>query len=235
MALAFIAALPRELTPLTRGWQYRSSVFFGRIGDQTAVASCAGIGVSAATRACETALAAGPIDTIVSIGFAGSLSCGLSAPTAVSVREVVDAATGECFPAAPLPHPASGGFKPQRLVTLDRVAGPEEKRRLASAHQATLVDMEAAAVARFARTHNLAFACIKAVTDGPSDRLPDFTPFVTPDGHLRTTVLGAWALVHPRSWSPLRQLGHNSRLASVELAKFVHQNFLSPSLSSSVK
>src|SRR5581483_793798 len=144
----------------------------------------------------------------------GSLSCGLRAPDPVAVSEVIDARTGETFIATAAPAQPLDGLHPQRLVTLDHVANPEEKRRLAETHQATLVDMEAATIARFARDHNLGFLCFKAITDGPNDELPDFNRFTTPEGRLRTAAFGAWALFHPRYWRVLGELEKNSHAAA---------------------
>lgn len=231
--LGLVAALPSELEPLTNGWKPAAApaqvhLRHGSIGGWEIFAAAAGMGSAAATRACAALLAAAPpgtpLEALVSIGYAGSLSCGLRPPDACSVREVVDAATGEPFPAESLPGSPASEIRPQRLVTLDHVADPEEKRRLAEQHQATLVDMEAAAVARFARDHNLRFCCLKAVTDGPNEQLPDFSRFTTPEGQLRMPALVAWALVHPRSWGSLRRLGQNSRLAARELSNFVWQS-----------
>lgn len=233
--IAIIAALPSELRPLLHNWTHHGKIATGRIGNLDAVAACAGMGEKAVTRACEAALAAGPpnspFDAIVSVGYAGSLSCGLRAPDAVAVREVVDDRTGEHFPADHFPTltaaQSDNQIQPQRLVTLDHVANPEEKRRLAATHQATLVDMEAATVARFARAKNLRFLCFKAITDGPNDELPDFNRFTTPSGHLRTTAFAAWTLVHPRYWRVLGELEKNSRTASRELAALLVANFSS--------
>ncbi|HEX3985591.1 MAG TPA: hypothetical protein VHX13_03185 [Acidobacteriaceae bacterium] len=223
--IALVAALPSELAPLTRGWQRSGDVLRGRIGDLDIVAAAAGMGAAAATRACEAVLGAAalnaPIDTLVSVGYAGSLSCGLRPPDACAMREVVDAASGERFATDSLPGQPASAIKPQRLVTLDRVADPEVKRHLAEKYQATLVDMEAAAVARFARAHHLRFLCFKAVTDGPNDRLPDFNRFTNQDGQLRFAGFVAWALLHPGYWGPLRRLGQNSRRAAQELSNFV--------------
>lgn len=206
-----VAALPRELAPLVRGWRREGNVWFGNLGGREAIAICAGMGAAAATRACEL-LGRYAVDTLVSIGYAGSLSCGLRPPQACAVREVIDAATGERFAAN-----ADG----QRLVTLDCVAGPEEKRLLAQAHEAVLVDMEAAAVARFARDHGLRFLCFKAVSDGPNEKLPDFARFTHSDGQLRLPALALWAAVHPQYWGALRRLGRNSTGAAAELANLV--------------
>ncbi len=237
-AIAIVAALPSELQPLTGGWQRSGAgaieVRRGRIGEHDVFAAAAGMGSAAVTRACEAVLAAvpasAPIEAMISMGYAGSLSCGLRPPDACGIREVLDAGTGERFPAEPFPEQNPPSIKPQRLVTLDRVADPEAKRRLADEYQATLVDMEAAAVARFACAHNLRFHCFKAVTDGPNDRLPDFSRFITSDGQLRMASLMAWALVHPGYWGALRRLGQNSRRAAQELS-----NFVSRALSGSVQ
>jgi hypothetical protein len=90
--------------------------------------------------------------------------------------------------------------------------------------------MEAATVARFARAHNLAFLCFKAVTDGPNDKLPDFNRFTTPDGQMRMGAFATYALLHPQYWRVLGQLEKNSRLAAHHLAQLVLTNFASPSL-----
>lgn len=232
--IAIVAALPSELAPLTRGWAHSGTAVTGCIGDHPILATSAGMGAPAATRACESILAAAspaaPIDTLVSIGYAGSLSCGLRPPEACAIREVIDAANDERFPTDTLPGSPPDSIKPQRLVTFNRVANPETKRRLAEQYQATLVDMEAAAVARFARARGLKFVCFKAVTDGPNDRLPDFSRFTSPEGHLRFPSFVAWALVHPGYWGALRRLGQNSRQAAQGLS-----NFVSRALSGSVQ
>lgn len=240
--IGIVAALPSELRPLTRHWHHHHKIAAGHIGNLDAIAVCAGMGESAVLGACNHLLASAPadspIDTLISVGYAGSLSCGLRPPEAVEVGEVIDARSGEIFTTDTSAGPAARGSmaqaRPQRLVTLDHVASPEEKRRLAETHHATLVDMEAATVARYARAKNLAFLCVKAVTDGPNDELPDFNRFTTPGGRLRTGAFAAWAAVHPQFWRVLGELEKNSRAAAQELAKFLLANFASPTLSSSV-
>jgi len=213
--IGVVAALPRELAPLVRGWTREGSVWTGRIGEHEVVAVCAGMGAAAATRACAGLLGTGPLGTLISIGYAGSLSCGLRPPQACAVREVIDAGTGERFTA---------NGEGQRLITLDRVAGPDDKRRLAGQHQAVLVDMEAAAVARFARDRGLRFLCFKAVTDGPNEKLPDFNRFTRADGQLRFPALALRVMTRPGYWGAFWRLGRNSRRAAAELANLVSRS-----------
>ncbi len=237
--IALIAALPSELRPLVHHWTHHGKIATGRIGNLDAVAVAAGMGDAAVQRACEYVLASSsaadaPVDTLISMGYAGSLSCGLRPPDAIAGGVVGDARTGESFAVSPTPLQPANGPKPQRLVTLDHVANPEEKRHLAETHQATLVDMEAATVARFARAHNLGFLCFKAITDGPNDELPDFNRFTTSDGRLRTAAFATYALFRPQYWRVLGELEKNSRAAAHQLANCVLANFASPSQPASV-
>lgn len=215
--IALIAALPRELRPLVRGWEKRGDLFLGRIGTTGAVAIAAGMGTSAAARACERVLRESGVEALVSIGYAGSVSCGLQTGNAYAIREVIDAATAESFP--------TDTPKGQRLITLSSVAGPQEKRQLAAQYQAVMVDMEAAAVARIARANNLGFFCFKAVTDGPNDKLPDFNRFTSPQGEWSMTPFLAYLALHPQYWSAMRRLAKISRKAAEELANFLERFF----------
>src|SRR6202012_6265839 len=101
---------------------------------------------------------------LASIGWAGSLSCGLKPPGAFVISEVMDGETGRLYPTA-----STGG---QRLVTLDHVARHDEKRKIAERYQAPLVDMEAATVARSAREQGFEVYCFKGISDGSKDQVP---------------------------------------------------------------
>jgi adenosylhomocysteine nucleosidase len=214
--IGIIAALAGELKPLVQGWQKRGQLYYGQIGETECVATSGGIGVTAATRACDLLLAEGKFDTLISYGWAGSLSCGLKPPAACVITEVVDSRTSEQFRTA-----SSEG---QRLVTLDHVARYGEKREIAQKYQAPLVDMEAAAIARIAAAHDLAFYCFKGISDGYNDKLPDFNRFLGKDGQLRMPAFIAYALLHPQYWNALRQLDRQSKAAASSLAGLVTES-----------
>ena len=105
---------------------------------------------------------------------AGPEPCARSLPPgqAFDVSVVIDARTGERFVAAGPPNDCW-------LVTSPRVADATEKKRLASTYSAALVDMEAAGIARLARMRGIPFYCIKGISDGYSDQLPDFNRFIS--------------------------------------------------------
>jgi adenosylhomocysteine nucleosidase len=225
LRIGVVAALAGELAPLVQGWEQTGRVYKGQIscpsgGIATVYAGRAGMGSAAATRAFAEVTAAAtrdggekPLDALVSYGWVGALSCGVKPPDAFQVSEVIDSLTGERFATVTAAPPAL-----LRLVTLDHVARSQEKRPLAKQYQAVLVDMEAATVARLALAHGIPFLCLKAISDGYRDVLPDFNRFLDRERQLRTSALVAHSLVRPRYWRSLARLGTNSAAAARNLA-----------------
>jgi adenosylhomocysteine nucleosidase len=214
--VAIIAAMPGELNPLVGGWPHstRNGVEFWaqRDPEDEWIAACAGTGQSAATRAFGAIEDGGPIDLIFSIGWAGALRADLAPGTAHNLAGVIDVQTGERFR-------CDAGAGHVWLATSPRVADPVEKRRLASAYGAGLVDMEAAAVARLAAMREIPFYCIKGVSDGIDAKLPDFNRFLTADGKLQVGRLVLFATVRPWYWPALLEMGENSKKAAKSIAE----------------
>jgi adenosylhomocysteine nucleosidase len=226
---AIIAAFPGELAPLVRDWphQHHNGIDLWRWphktmsdGDGEWIAACAGAGQTAATRAFAAAEQfvesghagpAGSINLAISVGWAGALHKIIEPGLAYTVAGVIDARTGEMSPAADWRNDIW-------LVTSPIVANEPEKRRLASAYSAALVDMEAAAVARLAQMRNIPFYCVKGVSDGLDDNLPDFNRFLGPSGQLNIGKLTLFALLRPWYWHPLLRMGENSRKAAEGIA-----------------
>ena len=100
---AIIAAMSGELKPLVKGWQHerRNNVDLWTwcFDEGEWVAACAGAGQQAATRAFSEVEKDGPIDRVVSVGWAGALSERLVRGRAYNVAGVIDMRTGERFEA----------------------------------------------------------------------------------------------------------------------------------------
>ncbi len=206
-----------ELMPLVREWPRTDAVFIGELGGHECFAACEGMGGAAALRSfAALRTAAGELDTLVSYGWAGALSCGVKAPDVHAVAEVIDSHTGERFGTS-MRH--VGTEPPLRLVTLGHVALQAEKRSLAERYKAVLVDMEAATVGRLARAHGMRFLCFRGISDNYTDDLPDLNKFITQQGQLRTGAFALHAALRPRTWSALMELGRNSREAAERLAE----------------
>ncbi len=218
--VAIIAAMPDELKPLVRGWPHstRGTVHFWaqRTEEEEWIAACAGAGLDSATRAFARIEDGGPIDLIISIGWAGALTPDIVAGSAHSCAGVVDARTGERFR-------CEAGAGPLWLATSPRVADEPEKRRLATTYKASLVDMEAAAIARLAAMRGIPFYAIKGVSDPLDAKLPDFNRFIDQNGQFLTRKFVLFALLRPWIWPALVQMGENSRKASRNIAERLHQ------------
>lgn len=220
--VAIVAAMPGELKPLVLGWPHstRNGIRFWakRNEEEEWDAACAGAGQQAATRAFAALEDGGPIDLVLSIGWAGALTSDVEPGTAHNVAGVIDVLTGERFR-------CDAGAGDLWLVTSPKVAGASEKRRLASTYGASLVDMEAAALARLAAMRGIPFYCIKGVSDGFTEELPDFNRFISPDGQFKTAGFILYALLRPGYWPALVRMGENSRRASQSIAEWL-LNFL---------
>lgn len=228
-----ITAFRGELKPLVEKWQRLDlragrggqAAWRGRIGTAECIAVPGGMGKDAAARACDIAdSASGGLDGLVSLGWAGALSCGVHPARAYPVEEVVDADTGERFVSSLRPSSGSqpSGSQPRgprlALLTLDHVARAGEKRPLAETYQAVLVDMEAAAVARMAKQRGIVFYCFKAVSDAYGEILPDFSRYGDAEGQLRMPALLAHTAFRPKYWPAMARMGKNAKTGAVVLA-----------------
>lgn len=218
--VAIIAAMSGELKPLVRGWPHstRGNIHFWakRTEEEEWIAACAGAGLDAATRAFAGIEAGGPIDLVLSIGWAGALTTECVAGEAYNVAGVIDARTGERFN-------CDAGSGPYWLATNPRVADIPEKDRLASTYKAALVDMEAAAIARLAAMRGIPFYAIKGVSDPLEAKLPDFNRFIDAGGQFQTPKFVLFALLRPWVWPALVRIGENSRKASQSMAERLHE------------
>jgi adenosylhomocysteine nucleosidase len=219
--VGIIAAMPGELKPLVQGWKplrarHGEAAWQGAIDGSVCIAVCAGMGKEAAERACDLAGQDAPLNALVSMGWAGALSCGMQPGGAYVLNEVVDAATKERFATSSPPRLGNAGAL--RLVTIDHVALAAEKRQLGEKYQAVLVDMEAATVARLARRQGIAFYCLKAVSDVATETLPDFSRYTDSQGQLQLAALLAHVALRPRYWPGLARVGRNGRTGAVAMA-----------------
>jgi len=214
--IAIIAALPAELKSLVRGWSRQpDGAFVTQRGDVAAIAVAKGIGAARAEQALAIAETYGTLDAIVSIGWAGGASCGVQPGEAYEISEVIDPIGSERY-TTPVKSPI-------KLVTLDHVAGRDEKRTIAENWHASLVDMEAAAVAKLAHSKQVPFFCWKAVTDIASENLPDFNQFLDNEKQLRIPQLAAYAVTHPRYLAPLLRMGKNGKNGAEALGYALHR------------
>jgi len=212
--LGIIAALPREIAPLVRGWQRPCNDRVEVWSSDSAVVACAGMGAASVTLAAEAAQSMGA-DALVSTGYAGGLSDAAETASLWIPATVIDSATGERF---------ATGIGRGTLVSVDMVAGAGSKKSLAAKFGGDIVDMEAAAVARHAERRGVPFFAVKAVSDTRDAEMPDLQRF-TKNGRFLTGRFGVYMAVRPWLWPMVARLGRDSaramRALNEELQKWI--------------
>jgi adenosylhomocysteine nucleosidase len=78
--------------------------------------------------------------------------------------------------------------------------------------------MEAAAIARLAAARAIPFFCVKGISDGYTDQLPDFNRFISENGRFHLARFVVFALQHPSYWPALIRMGENSKKAARAIA-----------------
>jgi adenosylhomocysteine nucleosidase len=202
---AIIAALPREVQHLVRGWQkHKLADQITVYNNEHAVVVHAGMGSARVAMAVQAAMAARPVTVLLSVGLAGGCDPSVRVGDIVRAGVVVDTLSGERF--------SNSEFR-QVLVSAPSIASVLEKQRLFASYSASAVDMEAATVARIAQGHNLPFRAIKVISDDASFEMQELGRFATPNGQFREAAFAAYSVVRPRLWSKLTQLAGNSKIA----------------------
>lgn len=209
--VAIIAALPREVAGLVKGWsKIRGGDGLTIFRDQDAVVVCAGMGAERATLAVEAAMDALPVSMLISAGVAGACDGKLRVGDVVRAAMVVDGVSGERF---------ETGDSGVVVVSAGSVADVEGKARLLKMYGAGAVDMEAAAVARAAVARGIPFRAIKAISDEVDFEMDGISRFATEEGQFRTMAFVLHAAFRPRMWGNVLALGRNSRVALDALTK----------------
>jgi len=207
--VAIVAALEREVRPLTKKWHVSEKEYEGRkfrfFENNETVLVCGGIGAEAARRSAQAVIALYQPKIIYSVGFAGALDKRLRVGDIVEPARIIDASDGSS-----IKMNCGEGL----LVSFESVATAEQKKKLADSYGAQAVDMEAAAVATAAEAGGAAFAAIKVVSDETEHSLPSMERFIDSHGQLLERQFAIFAALRPWLWISVLRLGRNSARAS---------------------
>jgi adenosylhomocysteine nucleosidase len=224
--IAIVAALEREVSGLTKGWsrverehEGRSFVFSER---NEMVVVCGGIGMEAARRAAEAAIALYHPTLVLSVGFAGALDKSLRIGDIFAPTVVIDARDG-----SRVNIEIDSENRPEKrkgtLVSFMAVAGIDQKANLAQAYGAHAVDMEASAVAAAARAHGIQFDAAKVISDEANFEMPETARFIDGEGRFKTYSFAFFVALRRWMWTRVGLLGNNSRQGAKALAEHLER------------
>jgi len=211
--IAIVAALEREVRPMTKNWRASRRGYHGRdykfYESESAVLVCCGMAAEPARRATEAVISLYAPDLVLSVGFAGALDRQLGVGDVIFPSRIIDARDGSVTQAI-----GSG-----TLVSYASVADAPQKSKLARAYNAQLVDMEAAAVARGAEARGVRFAAVKVVSDASDHAVPVMDRFITHDGQFSSAKFVAFVALRPWLWASVLRLARNSSRATNALCQ----------------
>jgi len=208
--IGIVVAMRREVAPLLAGIRPAWSGEFTLYYLENAIVAVSGIGRQAAAKAAEGLLKRHNPDLLISAGIAGALTPRLKVGDVVRIREVMDGAGRIYF------DPQGGT---ETLVTVSSVSGLAEKKALAEKTGATVVDMEASAVASVAQGYRKKFVAIKAISDELDFEMPPVGEFVSESGRFEAMRFAMFLATRPKWWAVTVRLGINSRTAAVNLSR----------------
>lgn len=207
--LAIVAALEREVRPLTRHWRVNQKEHAGRTfrfyENGEAVLVCGGIGAEPARRAAEAALVLYRPNLLYSVGYAGAVDPALKSGDLLKPARVINAGDGSRVDLA-----QGTGV----LLSDSSLATVTQKSRLRESYGAQAVDMEASAVARAAAARGVAFQALKVISDEFNFELPATDGFVDNEGRFHEWRFGLHVALRPWLWLPVIQLARNSARAT---------------------
>lgn len=218
--LLFIAADPRECVEWVRHWPQSADaklpVHWSRYGiwnGRAVTAIANGAGWQRAYDAVRAAAAVSSLEAVCSIGFCGALDTALRVGDVVHVTEVRT-------PNGPVSQTAGGK---QLLVceSVDHIVTTADEKRTLRNAGASVVEMEAAGVARAALELGIPFHCVRAVSDLADESfVNDFGAALLPDGRFSVARLIWGAMGNPVArFAELIRLGRRTALASRNLGE----------------
>ena len=197
---------------LTEGLAFRE----GSLGGRRVAWCVGGVGGPRAERAARLLVAGHRPQTLISAGFAGGLTPAL--PRGALVRPAAVRGPAPAEDSLPL---VGGDQRGLMLVSVGRIVRTAaEKRALAAATEAALVDMETLAVARVADSERLPCRGLRVISDAADDELPpDLGRLIQPQSAVRRVgaILGMLGR-RPRSAVDLWQLWERAVVDGTTLA-----------------
>ena len=224
MKILAVAAMAIELKPWLRRCQFLKKLNWPLSFAQTAQWNQAalygvanGPGPRLAAEALQIAIEqAGPFDALMSVGLCGALDHDLKLNDICTATEVFDGDTS--WRAVTM----NGGIAAP-LLSIDRFLGNPEEKRKWTEQGFGMVEMEAAAVAKYAAENNIPFQAVKVVSDLAAENFAfDFNRYRDAAGRFSNTRIALAALAHPILYAPdLYRMATRGPAASEILGEFL--------------
>ncbi len=216
--IAFICAMPMELSPLVKKLSLRKTeiagvtVHTGTLGDRDVVAIVTGMGTQLATEATERLLDTMPVDRVVVVGITGAVENETPIGTLILPEVVVNSATGTEYRPAPLGDGTPSG----KMWTGDVLLTDSDILAGLRAKGVVSLDMETAAIAESCEKRGIPWSVFRVISDRASDGSVDEEIFrlSNQDGTPNAKAVAAYFAKHPGRIPQMARLAKGAKLAT---------------------
>jgi adenosylhomocysteine nucleosidase len=227
--IAFVCAMPMELTPLRRMLSLTKAriggveVYEGVLGERPVVAVVTGMGTDLATAGTTALLEAVEVERVVVVGITGAVENETPIGTLVMPETVVNGNTGAAFRPTRIGdvEPAGTMWTTDVLITdLDEIAGLRTQGVVS-------LDMETAAIAEVCEGRGVPWSVFRVISDRATDGSVDDEVFrmSNQDGTANPKAVAAYFLKHPGRIPAMatmaKQAKHATERAATEAVRAV--------------
>jgi adenosylhomocysteine nucleosidase len=216
-AIAFICAMPMELSPLVKKLSLTKTVVDGvtvhrgTLDGREVVAIVTGMGTKLATEATERLLDATSVDRVMVVGIAGALENETPIGTLMLPEVVVNSATGTEY----RPEPLGEGTRHGKMSTGDTLQTDPDDIADLRAKGVVSLEMETAAIAEICERRGIPWSVFRAISDRPSDNIDEETfRLSNQDGTPNAKAVAAYFAKHPGRIPKMAKVAKGAKLAT---------------------
>jgi adenosylhomocysteine nucleosidase len=216
--LAFVCAMPMELTPLARKLSLEKTeiggvtVHAGALDDQPVVAIVTGMGTKLAKEGTERLLDVVPVARVVVVGITGAVENETPIGTLVLPEVVVNGTTGAEY----RPEPLGGGTPSGKMWTGDELLVDPDVLVDLRAKGVVSLDMETAAIAEVCERRGIPWSVFRVISDRATDGSVDEEVFrlSNQDGTPNRRAIISYFAKHPGRIPKMARLARGATLAT---------------------
>ncbi len=223
MSVAFICAMPMELTPLKKRLGLEKTrvgsldLYRGTLGARPVVAIVTGMGTSLAAEKLALLLAAVEVERVVVVGITGAVENETPIGSLILPEVVVNGATGAEYRPHPLGHGQANGkmWTTDTLITdLGEIAGLRDDGVVS-------LDMETAAIAEVCEREGVPWSVFRTISDRATDGRVDEEVFrlSNQDGTPNAKAIAAYVAKHPGRLPAMARMAKEAKLATERAAE----------------
>jgi nucleoside phosphorylase len=220
--LAFICAMPMELTPLTKRLQLAKDEIdgvrlrTGTLDGEPVVGFVTGMGTILATEQTDRLLAAVRPERVVVFGITGAVEDETPIGTVVMPAQVIDSATGRTHR-----HLPPGGEPTEGAMWTTDVITPASELPALIQRGVRCLDMETAAIAACCEREGIPWSVHRAISDRATDGTVDDEVFrlSNQDGTPNPRRVAWYFLRHPHRVPRMAKMAKGAKLATVRAAE----------------